>query len=30
MDENSDAMIPVARARKEEFLNYLRLKGIII
>lgn len=30
MDDNSDAMIPVARARKENFLNHLKLKGIIL
>lgn len=29
MDDNSGAMIPVARARKEDFLNHLKLKGII-
>jgi two-component system, LytTR family, response regulator len=30
MDDNSDTMIPVARARKEEFLNYLKSKRIIL
>lgn len=30
MDDNTDEQIPIARARKEEFFNYLKEKGIII
>ena len=30
MDDNTNEQIPIARARKEEFLNYLKKKGIII
>jgi len=30
MDDNTDEQIPIARARKEEFFNYLRERGIII
>jgi two-component system LytT family response regulator len=30
MDDNSGEMIPVARARKEDFLNHLKSKGIIL
>jgi len=30
MDDNSDVMIPVARARKEDFLNHLKSRGIIL
>ncbi len=30
MDDNTDTMIPVARARKEDFLNHLKLRGIIL
>jgi two-component system LytT family response regulator len=30
MDDNTEEQIPIARARKEEFLNYLKEKGIII
>lgn len=29
MDDNTDELIPIARARKEDFLNYLKDKGII-
>lgn len=30
MDDNTEEMIPVARARKEEFIEFLKQKGIII
>jgi len=30
MDDNPEEMIPVARARKDEFIEYLKQKGIII
>lgn len=30
MDDNSGGSIPVARARKDDFLNFLRSKGIIL
>ena len=30
MDDNTDTMIPVARARKEGFLNHLKSRGIIL
>ena len=30
MDDKSGVSIPIARARKEEFLNYLQSKGIIL
>lgn len=30
MDDNTNEQIPIARARKEEFLNYLKEKGIIL
>lgn len=30
MDDNTDAMIPIARARKENFLNHLKSRGIIL
>jgi two-component system LytT family response regulator len=30
MDDNTDTMIPIARARKENFLNHLKLRGIIL
>lgn len=29
MDDDSNEMIPIARARKEDFMNYLKIKGII-
>ncbi len=29
MNDNSGAMIPVARARKEDFLNHLKSRGIV-
>ena len=29
MNDNSGAMVPVARARKEDFLNHLKSRGII-
>lgn len=29
MDDNTEEQIPIARARKDEFLNYLKEKGII-
>lgn len=29
MDDNTEEQIPIARARKDEFLNYLKKKGII-
>ena len=30
MDDNSDMMIPIARARREDFLKHLKSKGIIL
>lgn len=30
MDDNTDEQIPIARARKDDFFNYLKEKGIII
>jgi two-component system LytT family response regulator len=30
MDDNTNELLPIARARKEEFLNYLKFKGIIL
>lgn len=30
MDDNTNEQIPIARARKDEFLNYLKEKGIIL
>jgi len=30
MDDNSGVMIPVARARKDDFLNHLKSRGIIL
>lgn len=30
MDDNTEEQIPIARARKEDFLKYLKEKGIII
>jgi two-component system LytT family response regulator len=30
MDDNTNEMIPIARARKEEFLNHLKNKGVIL
>ncbi|HOW24303.1 MAG TPA: response regulator transcription factor [Bacteroidales bacterium] len=30
MDDQSNTSIPIARARKEDFLDFLRLKGIVI
>jgi two-component system, LytTR family, response regulator len=30
MDDNTGERIPIARARKEDFLNYLKEKGIMI
>jgi two-component system LytT family response regulator len=29
MDDDTNELLPIARARKEEFLNYLKIKGII-
>lgn len=29
MDDNTNELIPIARARKDEFLQYLKVKGII-
>lgn len=30
MDDNTETMIPIARARKENFLNHLKSRGIIL
>jgi len=30
MDDNQEDMVPVARARREDFLNFLKTKGIIL
>jgi len=30
MDDNTNEQIPIARARKDEFINYLKEKGIIL
>jgi two-component system LytT family response regulator len=30
MDDNTGGLIPIARARKDHFFNYLKKKGIII
>lgn len=30
MDDSTDIMIPIARARKENFLNHLKSRGIIL
>jgi len=30
MDDNTNELLPIARARKEEFLNYLKIKRIIL
>lgn len=30
MDDDSNEMIPIARARKEDFMSYLKIKGIIL